>query len=549
MVVRKQVQGYFTETPTRFIQPEFDDKRPGSPGAQSLRVSESGWQPGFYIPFDSFSRDGDNTNTAGKMRIVEGRWHVELWVKATEPGQSVELKFHRVRENVFYQEIIPITQRWQKIERRFYVAPGTDPMVKQNANPINFEVRLAAGAGDILIDDMELMRMDQSNPTAFSDNFVNRMKELNPGVVRYWGRQLGSSLDNQIAEPWARRTTGHDPHEGEPLAYNYTLHEFLEFARHIGAEPWYVVPPTFTADELTSLIAYLSAPVGTHWAADRRAELGMATPWTSVFPKIHLEYGNEMWGGNTGGDPFRGASVWNGIQLGDIANDRLGIMKTSPFYNDQKLNLIIGGQAGYPGRQSEISQTAFTHDAIAVAPYYGAETRTYNSAANLYQPLFANPTYMVAEQGKMFQNRANVPKDKELMIYEINSHFTTGGMPARQRDEYVTSMGSGVAHALHMLTYQAELGVKNQAAFTATQFSFQIPGRGGQRVSLWGMLIDSEATGRKRPTWLGMELVNRAIKGNMVETIQSGINPSWKQRPINGIGQQIEVDTIQTFAF
>ena len=76
-----------------------------------------------------------------------------------------------------------------------------------------------------------------------------------------------------------------------------------------------------------------------------------------------------------------------------------------------------------------------------------------------------------------------------------------------------------------------------------------MPGKGGQRVKLWGLLRDSEATQRKRPGWLGMEIVNRAIGGNFLVTEQTGANPTWTQHPLNEIKQSIEVEYIDSFAF
>ena len=549
VMVYRKVPGYFSETPTKFHEAEPNQTRPGSPGRQSLRIHNSGWQPGFGVPFDSFARDADRS--AGKMRIVEGNWHYEIWVRAEQPNMSLEVKFHRVQEKVFHQEVIPLTTRWQKIERRFFIPSGSDSLQVNRANPLAFELRIAEGPknADILFDDLELSSLDQRNPTEFSDKFIQQLRELNPGVIRFWGKQLGSSLDNQIAEPWARKTVGHDPHEGTPHDYNYSLHEFLELAQYLGVEPWYVVPPTFTPAEMRNLVAYLSAPAGASPYSRKRAELGQSAPWTSVFPKIHIEYGNEMWGGNTVGDPFRGASFWNGQQIGEVANKRFQIMRSAPFFNQSKLNLVVGGQAGFAGRQQEIEMASSNHDTIAVAPYYASEMPVYNSAHNLYYSMFANATASVAANGKMTQSRNFIDANKNMAIYEINTHLNRGYMNPTIRNDFVTSQGAGLALPLHMLTYQTELGVRTQAAFTALQHSFEMPGQGGQRVKLWGVLRDVEATGLKRPTGLGMEIVNHAIKGDAITTVQSGSNPTWMQNPINGIAERTEVNFVQSFAF
>ncbi len=548
IVVRKQIDGYFTETPTNFHTAEPNDARPGSPGTQSLRLHPSGWQPALAVPFDSFARDGDKT--AGKMNLVEGVWKFEIWIKPTKPGQVVEIKFLRHRENIFFNEQFQLHQGWQKIERKFAVAPGIDAPTPFGHNPLAFEVRVASDDGDVLVDDTELARIDSRYNTAFSDNFIELLRELQPGVLRNWGHQLGNSFDNQIAEPWARRTNDFNPKDPIPVKFHYSLHEFLELCRVVGAEPYYVIPPTWSNGELQNLIAYLSAPNGTHGYANKRAQLGQAAPWTSVFPKIHLEMGNEMWGGNTSGDPFSGATLWDGYHVGEVGGERLNVMRRAQHFQPAKFNLILGGQAGFAERQLEIEATSSSHDSIGVAPYFASHLNTFGNKIDLVRATLARPLQQVQDYGKMFRSDSYVEANgNELVIYEINSHLTHGPMPIQQRNEFLTGLNMGLLMPLHMLTYQAELGVRTQTAFTALQYSWLLPQKYNERARLWGLLRDSEATGRKRPAWLGMEIVNDAIRGDFVVTEHSGLNPTWKQRPMNEIVQEIEVPYIQSFAF
>ena len=102
---------------------------------------------------------------------------------------------------------------------------------------------------------------------------------------------------------------------------------------------------------------------------------------------------------------------------------------------------------------------------------------------------------------------------------------------------------------LHMLVYLRDLGVKDQAAFCAHGFSTDWMVATGDWVRIWGLLRDLEATGRKRPTWLGLEIVNKAVQGNMLTTVQGGANPGWHQMPFNGVLNEIDVSYVQSFAF
>ncbi len=161
------------------------------------------------------------------------------------------------------------------------------------------------------MDDVTLYRSGDANPTVFTDTFVNRLKELNPGILRDWdNHQFGNTLDNELAVPWARKTTGFRPDERVAIEYAYSLHEFLELCQEVGAEPWHVIPPTSSPADLVNLLEYLAGTAdGAHPYADRRATLGRSTPWTDIFPIIHLEFGNELWGSADPSDPFWGASA------------------------------------------------------------------------------------------------------------------------------------------------------------------------------------------------------------------------------------------------
>ncbi|MCK5919782.1 MAG: hypothetical protein KAG66_02500, partial [Methylococcales bacterium] len=485
------------------------------------------------------------------LRLVEGRWKIELWAKAQRPGETLEIKFHRVQQNIFFKETIPLTTYWQKIERSFDVPVGIDRL-QGDSSSLSYEIRIASGEGDVWIDDLYLGRVDHANRTVFSDNYVNILRELRPGVLRNWGNQLGSSLQNQLAVPTARKTVGSHPYTANPGKFHYSLHEFLQLAQAVGAEPWYVIPPTFNGQEMQNLAAYLSAPVGSHPYANLRAELGQPTPWTNIFRTIHLEYGNEMWGPNSHGDPFLGASLSGGARVGEVADGRFQVMRRSPYFQEGRLNFIVGGQAFNPWQQGQIEANSDAHDTIGIAPYFGDLT-SYGNTGQMYYPLFASPTQQMAETnaGKIRGNVDELQRSgqgTELAIYEINSHYNYGWTPLQVRNDYLTSMGMGLALPLHMLTYQRDAGINTQAAFTSLQYSSLMPGK-SERARLWGLLRDVEATQRKRPGWLGLEMANHAIRGTMISTVQSGYNPTWTQQAINKISDRVVVPYVQSFAY
>jgi hypothetical protein len=378
---------------------------------------------------------------------------------------------------------------------------------------------------------------------------VEKLKELRPGVIRNWSSQLGDTLGNQLAPEWERKMVGFSPKSRAGNRFCFSLHEFLELCREVGAEPWYVIPPSFSRTDLAGLMDYLAAPDdGSRRHAKQRATLGQTAPWTEVFPQIHLEFGNEMWGSAAGNDPFFGASALGGERLGRIAADRFALLAANRYYDSSKFDFIIGGQASFPGRQGEIEDASEMHQTIALAPYFGGLER-FKSDEEIFYPLFAAAVEDVTT-GRIRASADEIERrgrSTRLAVYEINFHTTEGDLPSDVRNDFVTGAGGALALPLHMLLYLKEFEMRDQCAFTTLQFSFNIGG--GKFVRLWGMLRDITATGRKRPTWLGVELANRAIQGNLVEVKMEGSSPTSRRRAADGGESTVESPLIHCFGF
>jgi hypothetical protein len=545
-IVRQQLAGLAAGPRMNETSVDTAEVRPGSPGTQSLHLGPGGvWN----LFLDSYWRDGDTT--AGKLLVIDGPWILSFWAKGEGSGSRLRARFQREGEATFIDESIALSPEWKEYTLSFDASPGVDR--RDGYSEADYHALLVLSfsteSGTAWIDDASLQRSDYTNPTVFIDPLVEKFRELRPGVLRYWGQQLGDTLDNQLAEPWARKQVGFSPRYRAASDFCFSFHEFLELCELVEAEPWYVIPPTFTPEDCAGLIEYLAAPADSgHAYAERRAAMGRAAPWTERFPQIHLEFGNEMWGGASGNDPFFGASALYGDRLGSIAGDRFALMRSSPYFAPETFNLIIGGQYYFPGRQEEITRSSSAHDAVALAPYFG-ELGTYDTPEDRYYPLFARAFEDVVS-GKVKASRDIVTsggQSTSLAVYEINFHTTGGDIPSGVRNDFVTGGSGALALPLYMLVYLREFGVREQCAFSTLQYSFDMSNR--NYVRLWGLLRDIAATGRKRPTWLGLELVNRVIGGDMVETLQSGSIPMRAQPPLNGVEREITIPLIESFAF
>ncbi len=555
IIARKKFAHSFG-TPNPSQQADVSTKRPGSTGEQSFHgvfPVGAGWAPPIYAAhFDSYWRDGDTSS--GKLLKVSGTWKLKFWAKGKKNGDQIRARFYREGEIDFLNHTILLSNTWQEYEVFANIPDSADklgPYEDGAYHPIlSLTFSILNEGGEVWLDDCQLYKDGQTNPTAFTDTFVNRLKELRPGVLRDWRIQCGASLDNELADPFARKLTGFRPSSRASDTYGYSLHEFLELCKEVGGEPWYVIAPTFSEEDMSNLAAYLAAPVSSgHPYALRRQALGQSEPWTTVFEKIHLEYGNEMWGTASGGDPFFGASALGGVRLGSISHFRFGFITSSPYFDDAKFDLIIGGQSAFPGRQGEIEANSSNHDSVAVAPYFGILDEWPDDAGKYY-PMFQlalNGYNGIVSQSQSYLDAAG--QGTELSIYEINLHTTHGPAPNDIRNEFVASLGAGLSLPLTMLSYQRELGINNQCAFTAVGYSFKFGYGLNDYVRLWGMMRDLEATGRKRPTWLGVEVANKAIQGSMVTTVHEGETPSVPLPAINGVATASTLPVLHSFAY
>ena len=281
---------------------------------------------------------------------------MSVWAKAEQPGDKLFVSFSRQGLPAFLDKEITLTDtNWREYTFNFMVPAGLDARnVSANilVQPVSLKIATrthtySKNRGSVWIDDLYLGEADNTNPTVFSDQAVKMLKELNPGVLRYWCGNLGEPIENVLGSEWERGTSNFSTEARENnTLYFSSLPEILDLAKAVDADPWYVVPPTLTTQELEDLTDYVNFRVG-------------------EFDRIYLEYGNEMWG--TGcDDPFKGATV--SFNLPTLADEAFRVMKGAGL--SSKVKLVIGGQAAYVDRQNQIEQGSDTHNLTAIAPYY-----------------------------------------------------------------------------------------------------------------------------------------------------------------------------------
>ena len=528
------------------IAGETVDLAPDTPGHQSIRLSApaQGDSARISANFD--------TSVAGPFIQLNGNFRLSFKARGVAAGSnSVALFLGRgpSANLVFVNQSQSLTAVWSTYNIDFI---ATDNGVLGNLT-LSFT---AANGSIVLLDDVSLSQTngDVTNTTAFRDPVVNALKSFNPAILRTWVEHLGDSLDNEIAPPFARQRESYsstnidaDGTSHEDLMYG--LHEFLEVCDLLHAEPWWIVPTTFTTQEMTNLIEYLSGPSGSTYGA-KRAARGRTAPWTDTLPIIHLEFGNEAWNNLN----YRGATIGSSNPLDPESyaargSEMFGVARSSPYFVGSKYDLVLGGQADFTNRNIRIHNASSNNDSLAVAPYFGGNPTSFSTDEDLFGPLFAEPE-MVETTGYMRQNYDNIRlsgRPVQLSVYEVNLHTTGASMITQARlNDFTPSIGAGVAVADHMLMMLRDLGIRNQCLYSLSSYANGRPD--GKYILLWGSVRDMGVTDRKRPQFLAVKLANEAVGGDLVQTAQSGDNPTWNQPLVNTI-QYNNAHFIQSFAF
>jgi alpha-L-arabinofuranosidase len=538
------------------VTAESTDLPQETEGKRALRLAApAGGQASISTYFDTLEGHSFlRLNGAYELRFrAKGIGSGSSWFSdwfAEKPSMSVVLQ-RQARSNIGYiRESVKLNDGWKSYTLRYTASEaGTE------VGPVMLQFS-ALGDSAFLLDDISLTQenTDPNNTTQFRDAVVNTLKTLRPGVLRFWAGQLGQTLDNLLAPPFGRQRSGFSAWYQEPSAVSYGLQEFLELCEAIGADPWFVVPTTFSTTEAADLVQYLAGSPATRYGALRAAR-GHSAKWTDSFHKIHLEFGNEAWNAI-----FKGGVIEYPEPYGNRAQQIFKAMRDEPSFRAPSFDLVLGGQADWPGRNNSIQNNCNNNDSFAIATYMMGTVNNFSTTENLFGPTFAEPEAFtqqdgVAEKvkggGMLYLNHKAIQTSTHpvpLEVYETNLSTVQGTIPQSILNHYVTSLGAGLAVADNMLLDLRQFGIITQNLFTLPQYRYKRSD--GKTAFLWGAVVDMGNSDRKRPQYLALELLNQAVENGatMLKTVHSGADPTWDQ-PLENTVQLKGAHYLQSFAF
>ncbi|MFC1717435.1 hypothetical protein ACFL6S_27490 [Candidatus Poribacteria bacterium] len=454
----------------------------------------------------------------GNQADQNGIWRVQFWAKAKsgQPTLRLEVKGSQ-------NPTIKPDEEWQKHD----LSIKTEDFPEGQSG---IAMRFEASEGDVLLDDMVIWKDEEhKNPTPFRDTMVDVLKKLSPGILRHLqmgGSDLETNLRPRLEQVhWSRDFR--DLVKGgrnRARSYQFNLHDYYMLCEHIGADPWYCVPGTLHPEEVNILMEYLGAPANVGYGKVR-SELGHPKPWTEVFRNIYIEFGNEAW--NPGGyatGSYNGPDHWR---------DMIEIGKQSPYYRPNVL-FVAGSQAGNTYVTKSVLQDVPNADLIGIAPYLMNNTpeehvEPLDTDDKLFRWVFGYTIRRVREpMGNVYQHyELTQEADRELATYEHNFHITNpkvadGGAPIETRNRIIASIGGGLNVINDALMMMKERHIRAQCLFNLNQKQFR------EGVKLWGFVPGlNYKDQRYRPSFHAMEIANKVIGGDLVETVHTGADPAF----------------------
>ena len=526
------------------LSAETRDLSPRTPGRQALRIEAIASKSSAHLK--SYFDTASPTHSFVQLRTP---YQLRFRAKPLAGKPSLHISLLRVGPTRvltgFLDQDVPLKPGWNDY---LLTTGAVDSGLPAGAVELSFNVE----SSTLLLDDVSLTPVTRSpaNPTAFRDEVVSALRDLHPGLLRLMdnGTSFASSLDNLLADTFARQRTGFSTQDTVPQDIPLGLHDFLVLCETVGADPWLTLPPGFSQADAVHLIEYLAAPAGTPYGG-RRAALGHPAPWTQTFRTIHLELGNEQWNNRS----FSGATLNDPVAYGQRAATIFQTLRASPGFEPRQFDLVMGTWSAVPWyTQQELMANKGAADTVAIAPYLFSEFNDASSSQAVFGPMFSQPEEWDSHPGGQVAQQLSAARSASpparLAVYEVNLGTAQGTAPQSAIDATVPSLGGALAVADHMLLMLCDLGITTQALFALPEYANSFAG--GKSTPLWGAVVDmGGSTNLRRPTYLALQLINEAILPNLIATHLTGA-PTWQQPASqNDHIPAALTQTLQTFAF
>ncbi|MEY4902903.1 MAG: hypothetical protein RLZZ292_718 [Bacteroidota bacterium] len=373
------------------------------------------------------------------------------------------------------------------------------------------------GAGTLWIDNFTLHDTQYPLYSLFP-SMDKQLEAFKPHCIRFWsgqtntdfGTNIGDWTDTELQSARLWSANG-GPGPGSSLK----LPTALPICEKHDIQPYLICSPSFSESDFLGLMEYLGGSSSTTYGAKRIAQ-GHPAPYTNSFKKIYLEFGNETWNGLFAPWTYD----FNGALYGKFAQHFYDVVKSSPYYDANKFELVVGGfllQADQYGYGNSAKKLMPDGQHVVFANYIGG----FDGLNIPKSPTFADSIQQTAFYARWITRHVMENQLKgldemkalgynnfNLGIYEAGPGYALPD-PSKPFDLKAEAIGKslacGVAN-LDAFLYQSEKGFQLQNLFLFAK---------GYNWSSH----TSDANGyRPHNHFLALQMRNRYAKGAMVTT-------------------------------
>ncbi len=511
---------------------------PENGGRTSMKLSTTGTGEASVRQFRLATPDG----FYGAL-VPNTTYRAEVWLKQQGvPGGAVTFRLTGPYSGIS-NTWTGVTGAWQKYTCQFTTS-GTYPLQSQGTSEI---VLAFTGPGDVWMDNFYLY--DPTKPKfEMRAEAKQQLTDFSPGWIRShtghtdatWGSTMedwtneDALAQNQFANGGGR-TRPEQP---------YHLPFMLQLAKDSGANPWLIVGSYMSEQEWANFMEYLAGPAGTPYGDKRIAQRGgITTPWTAEFPRLRIEYGNEMW------NP---TFEWglSGVANGQFAEYFFNQARQSPYFAAiaSKLDFVIDGQLvsaatnGYAASGMQVTPAAGAPGRLAtyanLAMYIGGwDANIIIGGGQVNSAGFADYLMYSGTYGKYWFDQQAQTRDTitaqgrayKLGNYECGPGYglPSGGNQFNAVSEaYGKSLAAGVA-TLDCFLYGTYKRVDPQCYFTL------------QMGTNWASHAYLNNGNYPYASWLALQMRNRYVSGDMlatsINTVPTHDQPAWINSTNGGV--------------
>jgi hypothetical protein len=502
----------------------------------------------------------DSSPSVNIFRLLNGSYTISYWAKV-KSGSATALKVQALRPgtHTFNSGVFSpkLTTTWAEYKHTFTAAEigigsgssecsasGSKTGCTIQAAKSSASLEFKVSGGEVYLDNVSIAPTTSSNPTIFTDRFVETLNNLHPGFLRYWLGQNAETAENWLAPDSARSPSGPGFNIGPVGGTQFypSLGDFLELAKTTGATPYVEIPVTISDADAACVVQFLADSSG--GCAEQRIALKQTTPWVgasgSPFSKIYLSFCYECWNGSFAEQnlPFRAASPKDAGGHAQYYYDYqmraaqvISAMRAEPGYSPL-IRLGVGAQTAISYTGDDLLAAAHP-DYIEIEGYWYNYVSSYATDAELWTPEWVDAFehQLPGDAANFHGSIADYQAKKvcgpshtaacEVALYEWAPSVYGGTISQKAQNVADAGGGTAVSTALEALLNMRTYGIAAQNYFAINEFSNG--GLNKNTAKLWGVAVDFDgATHNMRPQYYALQMVNEAAHGDMYSCSVSG---------------------------